>query len=295
MLNTQSSNAHVSVSMRAHSDSPTVATETLVHRSVTVSDCSTTSATSNTRFAGTAEVSNTPSSSRTVSVDCMATVDRQFKDRGFPEKPRKLIQASWRNGTRKDYNAKFRKFCRWCHSREIDSNKISLTQVSEFLADLFHEGLQYSTLSGYRSMLSVVLPPIDGFKVGQHPDIVRLIKGVFNSRPPQKRLVPEWDLESVLSSLQKKPFEPMRKASLKLVTYKTVFLISIACFRRCSDIQSLQLGEGSVNIQNTGITFSRHGLSKQDRQGHFVTVLKFSCLPSTEIKNWIRRDVSTIT
>ena len=120
-------------------------------------------------------------------------------------------------------------------------------------------------------MLSNILPPIEGFKVGQHPDLIRLIKGVFNSRPPQKRLVPEWNLEDVLSSLQKKPFEPMKRASLKHITFKTVFLVAITCFRRCSDIQSLQLGEGSVNVQHKGLTFVRHGLAKQDREGHFGT------------------------
>ena len=33
-------------------------------------------------------------------------------------------------------------------------------------------------------MLSVLLPPMDGIQFGQHPDIVRLMKGLFNSRPP---------------------------------------------------------------------------------------------------------------
>lgn len=118
-------------------------------------------------------------------------------------------------------------------------------------------------------MLSVVLPAVDGFKVGQHPDIIRLIKGVFHSRPPQKRLLPEWNIEEVLEALQKKPFEPLKKASLKLLTYKTVFIIAISSFRRCSDLQALRLGERSVSIQPTGITFARHGLAKQDRESHF--------------------------
>ena len=31
--------------------------------------------------------------------------------------------------------------------------------------------------------------------------MVRLLKGVFNSRPPQEKLVPEWDLKIVLDFL----------------------------------------------------------------------------------------------
>lgn len=118
-------------------------------------------------------------------------------------------------------------------------------------------------------MLSSVLSPINNVPVGQHPHIIRLLKGVFNSRPPKVKLLPEWDLQLVLNMLQNKPFEPLSQASLKLITYKTVFLMAICTFRRCSDLQSLKLGEGSVCVQKKGITFVRHGLSKQDRQKHF--------------------------
>ena len=58
-------------------------------------------------------------------------------------------------------------------------------------------------------MLSVLLPPMKGIQIGQHPDVVRLMKGVFNTRPPIKRLVPEWDLRKVLEMLTKSPFESM--------------------------------------------------------------------------------------
>ena len=64
-------------------------------------------------------------------------------------------------------------------------------------------------------MLSFMLPKIDGTPIGQHTDITRLLKGVFNSRPPVKHLVPEWDLKKVLELLSNPPFEPIHKISLK--------------------------------------------------------------------------------
>lgn len=118
-------------------------------------------------------------------------------------------------------------------------------------------------------MLSAVLPPINNTPVGQHPYVIRLLKGVFNSRPPRVRLIPEWDLLKVLKALEKSPFEPMLKVPLKFATWKTVFLVAITTFRRCSDLQSLQLGEGHVNVQKKGVTFLRQGLSKQDRPNHY--------------------------
>ena len=73
-----------------------------------------------------------------------------------------------------------------------------MTDAAEFLTELFSEGLQYRNIAGYRSMLSSVMSPIEKFPVGQHPYITRLIKGVFNSRPPKVVLLPEWDLPLVL-------------------------------------------------------------------------------------------------
>ena len=122
-------------------------------------------------------------------------------------------------------------------------------------------------------MLSAGLQPIGHVPVGQHPYIIRLLKGVFNSRPPTVRILPEWDLQLVLDMIQKHPFEPMGKASLKFTTFKTIFPIAISTFRRCGDLQSLQLGEGSVCVQKKGVTFKRYGLTKQDRESHYGSKL----------------------
>ena len=131
-------------------------------------------------------------------------------------------------------------------------------------------------------MLSSVLSPINNIPVGQHSYIIRLSKGVFNSRPPKSKLLPEWDLQKVLNMLQKEPFEPISAASLKLITYKVVFLTAISTFRRCSDLQSLKIGEKNVSVQKKGLTFIRHGLSKQDRQTHYGTKVFVPAFPENK-------------
>ena len=129
--------------------------------------------------------------------------------------------------------------------------------MADFLTDLFDSGLQYRTIAGYRSVLSAVLQPIGNIPVGQHPHIIRLLKGDFNSRPPKVKLLPEWDF--LLKRLQKEPFEPLSKASLKINTFKTIFLMAVSTFRRCGDLQSLQLGEGSVHVQKKGLLLYAKG------------------------------------
>ena len=269
LSHSESATTHVSIQVPDDSNSPSLAKKTLVHKNSGTTDSMSNNVTSNSGSAIPAEVPDQSSQSRDFQTDGLVSLNRQFEKRGFSEQTRKLLCASWRKGTQKDYVSKFKKFSSWCDSREIDPYTANLTQVAEFLTFLYTSGLQYRTIAGYRSMFSSVLESVENKPVGQHPYIVRLLKGIFNSRPPKARLLPEWDLPRVLKMLEKAPFEPMREATLKHITLKTVFLIAITTFRRCSDLQSLKIGEDSVCVQKKGVTFIRHGLAKQDRPTHY--------------------------
>jgi hypothetical protein len=50
----------------------------------------------------------------------MTLIDKHFKEKGLSKQTRKLLQASWRKGTQKDFSCKFRKFNRWCSRKEVD-------------------------------------------------------------------------------------------------------------------------------------------------------------------------------
>ena len=47
-------------------------------------------------------------------------------------------------------------------------------------------------------------------------------------------VLPRWDLGIMLEALSKAPYEPLREASLKHLTLKTVFLLAMAS-GRCSE------------------------------------------------------------
>ena len=65
--------------------------------------------------------------------------------------------------------------------------------------------------------------------------------------------------------------------------------MAISTFRRCGDLQSLKLGEGSVCVQKKGVTFIRHGLAKQDREKHFGSKILILCQPFLKIIVWIQK------
>ena len=68
---------------------------------------------------------------------------------------------------------------RWCLSEGVNPLCATIENVLEFLTDQFHQGEKYSTLNIYRSAISTTHTPVDGFQVGKHPLVSRLMKGAF--------------------------------------------------------------------------------------------------------------------
>ena len=72
----------------------------------------------------------------------------------------------------------------------------------DFLAEHFEEGLQCRTINLIRLAVSITHDSIEGVHVGQHPLVSRLMKGVYNSCPPQPKYSRTWDVEIVLRYLR---------------------------------------------------------------------------------------------
>lgn len=274
--------SHATVRLHSDSDRTELAETTLVPCSTANVGCQTFETANTVKSIIPSQGETVASKSGNSGSDCMAHINQRLKTEGFSEKSCKLLSASWRTGTQKDYRSKFRMFCTWCREQNIDPYTASLKDCVNFLTFKFHKGSAYRTIAGYRSMMSSVLPPVDKFPVGQHPYVIRLLRGVFNERPPAKKLVPEWNLLLVLGTLKEAPFEPLRQASLKHLSWKTCFLIAVTSFRRCSDLKALKLGEGCVNVQKKGVTFVRQNLSKQDRPGHTPTHVFIPSFPNNK-------------
>ena len=119
---------------------------------------------------------------------CMACLRQAFSTQGFSERVTELLLHSWRSNTHAAYNSAWSKWCGWCAGRHINPLSASLGNVLEFLADQFDLGLQYRSLNTLRSAISTSHPQLDNVNVGSHPLVSRLLKGMFNARPPAPRL-----------------------------------------------------------------------------------------------------------
>ena len=73
----------------------------------------------------------------------------------------------------------------FCSQRKLDPIRTDIRYPLDFLMELHKEGLSYSTIKSAHSTLSefVKLPERAG--IGTHHLVCRLIKGLFNIKPPQ--------------------------------------------------------------------------------------------------------------
>ena len=181
---------------------------------------------------GTSQGSDKPKS------PCLAPRAQTIKEQGFSSPVASRIEAPQRRSTRTVYEAKWAVFVRWCETSQVDFRNPSIKQIADFLLHLFQEkNLQPSTIEGYRSAIADKLGNTS-INVGKDDNLTRLLDSFHRDRPKGRRGVPAWNLSLVLHQLTKAPFEPLRKASLKHLTFKTVFLLALASGKRRSEIHA---------------------------------------------------------
>jgi len=104
---------------------------------------------------------------------------------------------------------------------------------------------------------------VDGVRVGQHPLVSRLLKGVFNSRPPAPRYSSTWDVSIVLTYFENSPDN--NDLSFQDLTHKIAMLMALSNADRSSDLAALDLNHRTY--QTDGVKFIIPGLIKSRRNG----------------------------
>ena len=182
---------------------------------------------------------------------CVAPRVTAIQKRGFSEEVAGRIEAPQRVSTRAVYKSKWAIFVKWCKTHTVDFRSPSVTQIADLLLYLFSEkNLQPSTIDGYRTATADMLGN-DSLNISKDENLSRLLDSFHRDRPKGRRGIPSWNLSLVLHQLTKAPFEPLRKASLKHLTFKTVFLLALGSGKRRSEIHAWLYK--NIRYQKTGI------------------------------------------
>ena len=91
---------------------------------------------------------------------------------------------------------------------------------------------------GYRTVICGTIFKVTGREVPEGHHLSSLLTQFSIERPPHHNTAPPWDLALVLRVLQALPFEPLAKAPLWALTYKTVFLTALATAKRRGEIHA---------------------------------------------------------
>ena len=163
-----------------------------------------------------------------------------IKEQGFSEAVASRIEAPQRRSTRSVYEAKWTIFTKWCITHQVDFRSPPIKSVADFLLYLFEDKkLQPSTIDGYRSAIADKLGNVR-VNISKDDNLTRLLESFHRDRPKGRRGIPSWNLSLVLHQLTKAPFEPLREASLKHLTFKTTFLLALGSGKRRSEIHAWQ-------------------------------------------------------
>ena len=169
---------------------------------------------------------------------CLAPRASAIKEQGFSEAVAARIEAPQRGSTRSVYDAKWTIFTKWCLSNQVDVRAPPLKAIADFLLYLFQvRKLQPGTIDGYRSAIADKLGNVP-INVSRDENLTRLLDRFHRDRPKGRRGIPSWNLSLVLHQLTKAPFEPIKEASLKHLTFKTVFLLALGSGKHRSEIHA---------------------------------------------------------
>ena len=169
---------------------------------------------------------------------CLAPRALAIKEQGFSEAVAARIEAPQRGSTRSVYEAKWSISTKWCLSNQVDFRAPPLKAIADFLLHLFQDRkLQPGTIDGYRSTIADKLGN-STINVSKDENLTRLLDSFYRDRPKGRRGIPSWNLSLVLHQLTKVPFEPIKEASLKHLTFKTVFLLALGSGKRRSEIHA---------------------------------------------------------
>ncbi|XP_042317564.1 uncharacterized protein LOC121927762 [Sceloporus undulatus] len=179
----------------------------------------------------------------------------------LPTSVRNVIRAARKPATQKSYRLKWNRFLRFLSDKHLDVSQVTTPVVLEFLMSLIDAGLCLTSVKCYLSAICSSFHFNGKPSFFKDPLVKQFLKGCNNLYPQTSLPTPAWSLETVLGALQSKPFEPLATTDIRLLTWKTVFLVAITSARRAGELCALRRDQPFLRfhldkvVLRTDITF----------------------------------------
>ncbi|KAK7909772.1 hypothetical protein WMY93_014456 [Mugilogobius chulae] len=173
-------------------------------------------------------------------------------DLGLPSAVVSTIQGARAPSTVRAYRLRWQLFATWCAERSVDPLSCPIQEVLGFLQSLLAKGRSASTLGVFASAIASGHTGFGGFSARNHPLVKRFLRGALRLNPPLRRSAAAWDLQVVLEGLSGPPFEPLDRAELSCLSFKTVLLLALASAKRAGELCALSIHPSCLSFSSDG-------------------------------------------
>ena len=126
---------------------------------------------------------SSPDHSKQAISNRLEAIRMQARQRGLSLSAAKILENSTREKTSKTYQHKWSTWCNWCYTREGHPLQPNITDLIEFIVNLFDKGLAPNTINVYRSAIFSTISLLDYSSLGSHPLLSKLFNGMANLKP----------------------------------------------------------------------------------------------------------------
>ena len=156
---------------------------------------------------------------------------------GLDQQDLEFLSNHLSSGTQSGYGYVFKHFQEFCRGVGQDPFICDPVFIVKYIRSIYDNGAAYSTVNLHRSCISKFHAGFGPISAGSHPLVSQAVKAVFRLRPPLPKYVHTFDISLVLDYIRSLPTN--KELSLKLLSWKTLFLLTSSTISRLSSLARL--------------------------------------------------------
>ena len=155
--------------------------------------------------------------------------------------------------------------------------------IAQYLEYLYeHDHYTPKAIEGVRSCLGQAFQITGVLDISDNLAISAILRHFKIDCPASRFMLPKWNLSLVLNMLMHEPYEPVYSISLKHLTFKTCFLLSLASCARVSELHAISFQLLSHNPSWTKVWLQPHlhflAKNQRSREVHEQRSFLIRCL-----------------
>lgn len=177
------------------------------------------------------------------------------------------------------YTAKWSRFQAWCVDNDVDPRSATLPCILQCLLQLRDNGLAVASLQVHLAAINAFHRRDGDVSLFAHPITKRFLKGLSNLHPSRRPPPPLWNLDLVLQTLTRPPFELLATVPLHLITVKLLFLLALTSARRVSERAAFMASPPYTIFSKDLVTLRTHSafIPKVSSEFHINEPVVFPC------------------